>query len=138
MSAHGIVIAGGGLAAQRAAETLRRSGYAGRLRMICAEPHRPYDRPPLSKAVLAGRRSGADVAYRDADWYDDNGVELLLGVRAAALDPAGRRVTLANGAQLRYQRLLIATGSRPRTLPAPRPLRERVDPAHDRRRPRAP
>ena len=60
----GIVIAGGGLAAQRCAEALRRAGYDGPVRMICAEPRRPYDRPPLSKAVLAGDRP--DLAFRSA------------------------------------------------------------------------
>jgi 3-phenylpropionate/trans-cinnamate dioxygenase ferredoxin reductase component len=109
----GIVIAGGGLAAQRAAETLRRRGYEGRVRMICAEPHRPYDRPPLSKEVLAGVEHGA---LRPASWYEEHGVELELGVAAAGLDCRRRRVTLADGRELHYDRLLIATGSRPRRL----------------------
>jgi 3-phenylpropionate/trans-cinnamate dioxygenase ferredoxin reductase subunit len=111
----GIVIAGGGLAAQRAAETLRRGGYEGRVRMICGEPHRPYDRPPLSKAVLAG--ADDDLGLRPAAWYDDHGVELLLGRPAARLDCTARAVTLAGGDVLRYDRLLIATGSHPRRLP---------------------
>jgi 3-phenylpropionate/trans-cinnamate dioxygenase ferredoxin reductase component len=111
----GIVIAGGGLAAQRAAETLRRGGYEGLLRMVCAEPHRPYDRPPLSKAVLAGDED--DLAFRDAAWYDEHGVDLLLGRPAASLDWRDRTLTLADGAVLAYDRLLIATGSRPRRLP---------------------
>src|SRR6266508_4872534 len=111
----GIVIAGGGLAAQRAAETLRRGGHEGRLRMICAERHRPYDRPPLSKAVLAGAQD--DFSLRPAAWYDDHEVELLLGRRAASLDCARREVTLADGEVLRYAQLLIATGSHPRGLP---------------------
>ena len=111
----GVVIAGGGLAAQRAAETLRRGGYEGRLRLICAEPHRPYDRPPLSKAVLAG--SGDDLGYRPADWYDEHGVELLLGRSAASLDCRAHAIVLGDGERLAYDRLLIATGSRPRRLP---------------------
>ena len=57
MGSDGIVIAGGGLAGQRCAETLRRQGYAGAIRMVCAENHRPYDRPPLSKEMLAGGHS---------------------------------------------------------------------------------
>jgi 3-phenylpropionate/trans-cinnamate dioxygenase ferredoxin reductase component len=109
----GIVIAGGGLAAQRAAETLRRGGYDGPLRMICAERHRPYDRPPLSKEFLAGVEHGA---FRPAAWYEEHGVELELGVAAAGLDCRQRTVTLADGRELRYERLLIATGSRPRRL----------------------
>jgi NADPH-dependent 2,4-dienoyl-CoA reductase/sulfur reductase-like enzyme len=111
----GVVIAGGGLAAQRAAETLRRGGYEGRLRLICGEPHRPYDRPPLSKAVLAG--SDDDFAFRSAAWYDDHGVELLLGRSAGSLDCKAHAVTLTDGERLAYDRLLIATGSRPRRLP---------------------
>jgi 3-phenylpropionate/trans-cinnamate dioxygenase ferredoxin reductase subunit len=111
----GIVIAGGGLAAQRAAETLRRAGYEGRLRIICAEPHRPYDRPPLSKAVLAGAQD--DLGLRPAAWYEDHGVELLLDRSAARLDCDGRALTLAGGEVLGYEQLLIATGSRPRRLP---------------------
>jgi NADPH-dependent 2,4-dienoyl-CoA reductase/sulfur reductase-like enzyme len=113
----GIVIAGGGLAAQRCAETLRRSGYDGRVRMICAEPRRPYDRPPLSKAILAGDAASADVAFRPEAWYADHDVELLLGVSATGLDPRRRIVELSGGGAVRYDELLIATGSRPRTLP---------------------
>jgi 3-phenylpropionate/trans-cinnamate dioxygenase ferredoxin reductase component len=109
----GIVIAGGGLTAQRAAETLRRGGYDGRLRMICAERHRPYDRPPLSKEVLAGVEN---ASFRPAAWYEQHGVELELGVAAAGLDCRQRAVSLADGRELRYERLLIATGSRPRRL----------------------
>jgi NADPH-dependent 2,4-dienoyl-CoA reductase/sulfur reductase-like enzyme len=109
----GIVIAGAGLAAQRAAETLRRGAYDGRLRMICAERHRPYDRPPLSKEVLAGVEHGS---FRPTAWYEEHGVELELGVAAAGLDCRQRAVTVADGRELRYDRLLIATGSRPRRL----------------------
>jgi NADPH-dependent 2,4-dienoyl-CoA reductase/sulfur reductase-like enzyme len=111
-----IVIVGGGLAAQRCAETLRRCGYDGHLRMVCAEPHAPYDRPPLSKAVLAG--TDGDLAYRPAGWYDEHRIELLLGNPATALDCDSRTVTLADGETLPYGHLLIATGSRPRELQA--------------------
>jgi 3-phenylpropionate/trans-cinnamate dioxygenase ferredoxin reductase component len=109
----GIVIAGGGLAAQRAAETLRRAGFEGRVRMICAERHRPCDRPPLSKEVLAGGEHGA---FRPASWYGEHSVELELGIAAAGLDCRRRALTLVDGRELRYDRLLIATGSRPRRL----------------------
>ena len=113
---HGIVIAGGGLAAQRCAETLRRGGYDGRIRMVGDEQHAPYDRPPLSKAVLAGREVEDDVGFRPAGWYAERGIELLLGVPAAGLDCAQRVLTLADGRALSYEQLLIATGSRPRRL----------------------
>jgi NADPH-dependent 2,4-dienoyl-CoA reductase/sulfur reductase-like enzyme len=112
----GIVIAGGGLAAQRCAETLRRSGYDGAVRMVCGEPHRPYDRPPLSKAVLADPGAEARLGFRPAAWYEDRGVELMLGVPAASLDCGRRSLSLADGRELGYERLLIATGSRPRRL----------------------
>jgi NADPH-dependent 2,4-dienoyl-CoA reductase/sulfur reductase-like enzyme len=110
----GIVIAGGGLAGQRCAETLRRGGYEGPIRMICAEPHAPYDRPPLSKAVLAGAQES--LAFRAPDWYADHSIELLLGARASAVDAQRRVVTLGDGEQLAYEQLLVATGSRPRRL----------------------
>ncbi len=85
--------------------------------MVCAEPDPPYDRPPLSKELLAGTIDEEAVAYRPAWWYEEKRVELLLGVRAEALDPSARRVTLDSGAELRYEKLLIATGSAARRLP---------------------
>lgn len=112
-----IVLVGGGLAGQRCAETLRRCGYEGPIRMICAEPRAPYDRPPLSKQLLLGSVTGESLAYRSAAWYEHHDIDLVLGVRATALEPAERRLSLSTGATLRYARLLIATGSRPRTLP---------------------
>ena len=117
MKENGILIVGGGLAAQRCAETLRRRGYEGPVRMVCAEPDPPYDRPPLSKELLAGEMEEEAVAYRPAWWYEEKQVELLLAMRAAALDPATRTVGLDSGAELRYDALVIATGSVPRRLP---------------------
>ena len=114
---HGVLAVGGGLAGQRCAETLRARGYEGRIRIVCAEPERPYDRPPLSKGLLGGSVGPEEVAYRPCDWYEDNAVELLLGRRAAALDPSRRTVELQDGELLRYEKLLIATGSQARTLP---------------------
>ena len=113
----GIIIAGGGLAGQRCAETLRRRGYDGSLRMVCAEAHRPYDRPPLSKGVLSGAEEGPSLYFRAPEWYGQQDIELLLGVAAAGLAPGERRLELSDGSELRYDQLLIATGSRPRTLP---------------------
>lgn len=85
--------------------------------MVCAEDREPYDRPPLSKQLLIGAVTAESLAYRPAAWYEQQGIDLLLGVRAATLEPAERRLSLGAGATLRYSRLLIATGSRPRTLP---------------------
>jgi NADPH-dependent 2,4-dienoyl-CoA reductase/sulfur reductase-like enzyme len=113
----GIVIAGGGLAAQRASETLRRLGCAGPIRMVCAELHLPYDRPPLSKGILTGERSDESVRFRPGAWYEDNAVDMLIGVSTTHLSTRERRVGLSDGTTLRYDQLLIATGSRPRALP---------------------
>jgi NADPH-dependent 2,4-dienoyl-CoA reductase/sulfur reductase-like enzyme len=117
MSKDGVLIVGGGLAAQRCAETLRRRGYEGRVRMVCAEPDPPYDRPPLSKELLAGTVEEEAVAYRPAWWYEEKRVELLLGARAEVLDPRARTVRFDSGAALGFEQLLIATGSSPRRLP---------------------
>jgi NADPH-dependent 2,4-dienoyl-CoA reductase/sulfur reductase-like enzyme len=113
----GIVIVGGGLSGQRCVEALRRGGHEGPIRVVCSEPHRPYDRPPLSKAALIDATRDAGLTYRSAEWYGEQSVDLLLGVSATGLRPAERRVRLSDGASLRYQQLLIATGGRPRTLP---------------------
>lgn len=113
-----ILIVGGGLAAQRAAETLRRSGHDGPLTMVCAEPHRPYDRPPLSKQVLTGSHAHDGAFFRAENWYRDKDVELVIGTAATQLRRRERRVVLAGGSELPFDKLLIATGSRPRTLPA--------------------
>jgi NADPH-dependent 2,4-dienoyl-CoA reductase/sulfur reductase-like enzyme len=113
----GIAIAGGGLAGQRCAEALRHGGYDGPIRIICAEPHPPYDRPPLSKELLKDPAFDADLAYRPAAWYAEHSVDLLLGVSATGLECSARRLTLSDGTELRYEQLLIATGARPRMLP---------------------
>ncbi|HEX6455794.1 MAG TPA: FAD-dependent oxidoreductase [Solirubrobacterales bacterium] len=117
MNGHGIVIIGGGLAGQRCAETLRRRGYEGPVRIACAESESPYDRPPLSKAVLAGTAEEDSVAFRAVDWYEENGVELLPGARAEGLEPGARLVFLAGGEPLAYEKLLIASGGSARRLP---------------------
>jgi 3-phenylpropionate/trans-cinnamate dioxygenase ferredoxin reductase subunit len=84
--------------------------------MLCAEPHRPYDRPPLSKQLLAGAASADPPTYRPADWYRRESIDLWLGVAATELLPIERRVVVSDGTALRYEWLLIATGSRPREL----------------------
>jgi NADPH-dependent 2,4-dienoyl-CoA reductase/sulfur reductase-like enzyme len=116
-AAAGTVIVGGGLAAQRCAETLRRRGYEAPVRIVCAEPEPPYDRPPLSKQALASEPQPGALAFRAPDWYAENEVELLLGARAERLDPAARRLRLGDGRELAYENLVIATGGVARELP---------------------
>ena len=116
MSTDGVLIVGGGLAAQRCAEALRRGGYEAPVRIVCGEAHRPYDRPPLSKDLLFEDDISLP-AFRPEAWYEDKAVELIVGVRARALDPRARLVTLADGRELRYGELVIATGARARELP---------------------
>ncbi|POM24110.1 Rhodocoxin reductase [Actinomadura rubteroloni] len=112
-----VIIVGGGLAGTRAAEALRARGFAGALTLVGAEARRPYDRPPLSKAVLAG---DADTSELTADW-DALRCDLLLGERATGLRPApGRGGTLATTAgDLPFDGLVIATGAVPVLLPGP-------------------
>ncbi len=114
---HGVVIIGGGLVAQRCCQTLRSSGFDGAIRVVAEEERPPYDRPPLSKAVLSGERDPDTLGFRDSGWYREQRVELMLGERAVALDPGIRTLTLASGPTLSYDSAVIATGSRPRVLP---------------------
>ncbi|UXA07961.1 FAD-dependent oxidoreductase [Mycobacterium sp. SMC-2] len=111
----GILIVGGGLAAARTAEQLRRSEYAGPVTIVSDEVHLPYDRPPLSKEVL--RKEVDDTALKPREWYDENGITLRLGAAATALDTAAQTVTLADGSVLGYDELVIATGLVPRRIP---------------------
>jgi NADPH-dependent 2,4-dienoyl-CoA reductase/sulfur reductase-like enzyme len=113
----GIVVIGGGLAGQRCVETLRRSGYTGPIRLVCGEPHLPYDRPPLSKKLLAGSCPQGATGYRPARWYEERNIDVLLGVSACELDPVRQRIRLSDRGVLSYSWVLIATGSRPRTIP---------------------
>jgi len=105
-----VLIVGGGLAAQRAAETLRARDHHGPIRVVCGEAEPPYDRPPLSKELTA-------APFRPPEWYAERDVELLLGRRAARLEVGARRVVLEDGEALGYDELIIATGAHARRLP---------------------
>jgi len=96
----GIVIAGGGLAAQRCTETLRAQGYDGAIRIVCGEPHPPYDRPPLSKELLTGELPEGGLVLRPPSWYEERRVDLLLDTRAVRLDPVRRELELSRGRPL--------------------------------------
>jgi 3-phenylpropionate/trans-cinnamate dioxygenase ferredoxin reductase subunit len=111
------VIVGGGLTAAKAAETLREEGFDGRLVVVAEEDRLPYERPPLSKSYLAGESPFSDAVVHDEGFYADRDVELLRGTSAVGLDTGAHRVTLSNGGQLAYDRLLLATGAVPRRPP---------------------
>ena len=114
-----LLIIGGGLAGGTAAEALRDEGFDGDVTVVAAEPHPPYQRPPLSKGYLGGKEGRDAVILHPAEWYADRGIRLLTGVAATALDPRAHTVDLADGTRLDYDAVLLATGSTPRTLPLP-------------------
>ena len=128
-----VAVVGTSLAGLRAIETLRREGYDGRIVAIGAEPHLPYDRPPLSKEFLAGTADADDIVLRKQG-VDDLDVDWRLGVAAVALDVALGRSSCADGARVAFDGLVIATGSTPRRLPNQPDLRRRAHAAHARRR----
>lgn len=113
------MIVGGGLGGAKAAEALRDRGFTGEVLLLGAEVQLPYERPPLSKEFLAGKKALGDFTVHDQDWYRDHDVEARLGVRVSAVDPSGHTVTLADGTDVGYDKLLLATGSRSRRLPIP-------------------
>ncbi|MCX5496232.1 FAD-dependent oxidoreductase [Kaistia dalseonensis] len=110
------VIIGGGQTGAVAAVALRDEGFAGRIILVGEETHLPYERPPLSKDVLI-QPDKAKVTIHGADVYAARAIETRLGRRATAIDRAARIVTLDDGETLAYDRLLIATGARPRPYP---------------------
>ena len=110
------MIVGGGLAAARTAEQLRRSEYPGAITIVSDEDHLPYDRPPLSKEVL--RAETDDVTLKPAEFYADNDITVLLGNGARSVDTATQALTLADGSQLGYDELIIATGLVPKRIPS--------------------
>jgi NADPH-dependent 2,4-dienoyl-CoA reductase/sulfur reductase-like enzyme len=112
-----IVVVGASLAGLRAVETLRRAGYDGRLHLVGAEEHLPYDRPPLSKQVLAGAWEADRIWLEDEDDFAALDVEAHLGHTATDLDLDERVVVLHGGTRLGFDGLLVATGARPRHLP---------------------
>ena len=108
------MIVGGGLAAARTAEQLRRSEYAGAVTIVSDEGHLPYDRPPLSKEVL--RAETDDVTLKPAEFYAENDITMLLGNGARSVDTAAKTLTLADGSVLPYDELVIATGLVPKRI----------------------
>jgi len=112
-----IVIVGAGIAGVRCAISLRESGFKGTLKLLNAEPHLPYDRPPLSKAVLAGEQTVEHISLDPRGELASGGVEVRSNARCVKIDRSARLLELANGETMSWNRLVLATGSRVRTLP---------------------
>ena len=112
----GMVIIGAGHAAGQAAASLRQEKYEGPITIIGDEPHIPYQRPPLSKQYLSGEQAIERVYLRPEKFYDDKDVTLKLGVSATEIDREAKQVVLDSGETVPYNKLIIATGSRPRIL----------------------
>jgi 3-phenylpropionate/trans-cinnamate dioxygenase ferredoxin reductase component len=128
------VIVGANLAGGRAAEAMRENGFDGRIVLVGAEPDRPYERPPLSKDYLLRETAEEKLYLRPASYYEEQRIDLRLGVHATRFDPAAKLVDLDTGERLPYEKLLIATGSEVRRLAIPgvdlagvRYLRTRAD-----------
>ncbi|KRQ22170.1 FAD-dependent oxidoreductase [Mycobacteroides chelonae] len=115
----GVLIIGGGLGAVRTAEQLRRAEFSGPITIVSSEAHLPYDRPPLSKDVLRDAEKTIDaVVLKPREFYDEKQIELRLGAKVVALDPAARTATLDDGSTLEYGEAVIATGLVPRRIAA--------------------
>ena len=119
MSGETLLIVGGGLAAARGVEAIRDGGHDGTVVLVGQESEVPYDRPPLSKAVLLGQALPETATLHPREWYDERKVDLHLGVTATRLDPTAHTLSLSDGRVLTWDRLLIATGSSVRRLDVP-------------------
>jgi 3-phenylpropionate/trans-cinnamate dioxygenase ferredoxin reductase component len=118
--ADSVLIIGASVAGVGAANELRRCGFPGRITLVDAQAHLPYDRPPLSKAALQGEVALPDLQFHDHDHYARTKIDLQLGSAAQRLDPHARTVFLESGQSLTADRIIIATGARARPFPADR------------------
>ena len=118
-SDHHLVILGAGHAGGRAAEALRAAGFAGKVTLVGSETHPPYERPPLSKELLAGTCELERTYLKPAEFYETAGIALRLGVPAQAIERAAQSLRLADGAALPYDSLLLTLGARARRLAMP-------------------
>ena len=109
-----VVIVGAGQAGLQTAASLREQGYGGRVVLIGEEPGLPYQRPPLSKSHLQSAAVDAQLHLRPETFYAERAIELRAPARVTAIDRGGREVVLGSGERLRYDHLVLATGSRPR------------------------
>jgi Pyridine nucleotide-disulphide oxidoreductase/Reductase C-terminal len=112
-----VLVVGASAAGLATTEALRRRGYQGELTVLGAEPHAPYDRPPLSKQVLSGAWEPGRAALRPSAHLSALDAEFILGDPAAGLDAATRTVRTGSGRTLRADAIVVATGLRPRALP---------------------
>ncbi len=117
MSGSTFVIVGASLAGAKAAEELRSQGFDGRVLLLGAESERPYERPPLTKDYLRGESEREQAYVHAASFYAENEIELETGTAVTQIDPASRRVTLADGRAIEFDRLLLTTGAEPRRIP---------------------
>ena len=117
MSEQTFIIIGASLAGAKAAEELRTQGFDGRVLLIGSEPERPYERPPLTKDYLRGESEREKAYVHEQGFYEDHQIELDAGSTVTGIDPAQARVALADGRELTYDRLLVATGAEPRRIP---------------------
>ena len=113
------VIAGGGMAGAIAAQTLHEEGFDGKITLLGHELHAPYERPPLSKDYLQGKADRDSIFVHPEPWYAEHAVDLSLGSAVTSIDSVSRTVTTATGTELRYDKLLLATGSEPRRFDMP-------------------
>ncbi|MFE7843313.1 NAD(P)/FAD-dependent oxidoreductase [Streptomyces sp. NPDC057474] len=113
------VIVGAGQAGVQVAASLRQEGYRGRVVLVGDEAEQPYERPPLSKAILLGAATEEQIRLRADGFYAANGIELLTGERVTHVDRVQRRLRLAGGGELGWDHLVLATGARPRVLGLP-------------------
>ena len=114
-----IVIVGGGVAAARVSRSYREAGGDGRVSMLSAEASLPYNRPPLSKGLLRGTIEPDAVLVDPTAAYAELEIDIRLEARVVAVDPSAGKVVLADGEELGYDRLVLATGSTPRRLGIP-------------------
>ena len=113
------VIIGASLAGAKAAETLREEGFTGSIVLLGSELELPYERPPLSKSYLLGKADKSSIYVHNEHWYPGHHVDLQLGVTASAIDRGAKRVALASGGSIGYDRLLLTMGAHPRRLDLP-------------------
>jgi NADPH-dependent 2,4-dienoyl-CoA reductase/sulfur reductase-like enzyme len=120
-----ILVVGASLAGWRAVETLRSEGFDGKISLIGDERHLPYDRPPLSKQVLAGTWPPEKAVLADKRRSSEHRIQEVLGRRAVHLDAGARKVEIEDGTVLQGDAVVIATGARPRPLPGTEALGQR-------------